>query len=249
MRRSRTAKLLTAAIVAAGLLALPAPALAQRCTLGYDIGLNNDRSPSLCSFFKLPSGQAGLPLTSGPDGRVGFFVRGGGGESHGITRAGDGTMWVAAGSHLVRITPSGGVTRISLPGGLPADGGIATDAGGRVWFASGGGRFGGAGSSVGRYDAASSGLQRFRLDGRALDVVRGPGDANVWASTATDSGRLNWITRLSTRSFGLAKPRQWSCAGQTTAACWFHIPSVPLGDLRLFHTHARPGGLTVGPDR
>ena len=43
--------------------------------LGYDIGLNQDRNPSLCSFFKLPAGQAGFPITAGPDGRVWFFVR------------------------------------------------------------------------------------------------------------------------------------------------------------------------------
>ena len=70
-----TAKLLLAAIVAVGLLAVPAPALAQKCTLGYDIGLDQDRNPSLCSFFTLPAGQAGFPITSGPDGRVWFFVR------------------------------------------------------------------------------------------------------------------------------------------------------------------------------
>ena len=75
MHRFRIPKTLIAAIVAAGLLAIPAPALAQKCTLGYDIGLNQDRNPSLCSFFKLPAGQAGFPITSGPDGRVWFFVR------------------------------------------------------------------------------------------------------------------------------------------------------------------------------
>jgi virginiamycin B lyase len=372
MRRSRTAKLLTAAIVAAGLLTLPAPALAQRCTLGYDIGLSQDRDPSLCSFFNLPAGQAGFPITSGPDGRVWFFVRdhgalyaakmttsgqverfqlpdgstpdaitagpdgglwyagdgrigrldtagnvtefpvdslratgiapgpdgalwvaagttvvrvtpqgevsviplvggnvvplpsltrtqnatashvigsyGNGGTTHGITAGGDGAMWIAAGSHLARVTPAGDVTSVSLPRSLPADGGITTAADGKIWFSAGGDRFDQAGSSVGRYDPAGGGVQSFGLSGRALDVVRGPGSANVWVSTASDSGRLNWITRLSTQAFGPAKPRQWSCAGQTAAACWFHIPAVPLGDQRLFNTHARPGGVTVGPD-
>ena len=171
-----------------------------------------------------------------------------GGESHGITAGRDGAMWIAAGSHLVRVTASGGVTRVSLPAGLPADGGIATATDGTLWFASGGERFAAAGSSVGRYDPAGGRLQRFGVSGRALDLVRGPGSANMWVSTASDSGRLNWITRMSTRSFGLAKPRGWSCAGQTAAACWFRIPAMPLGDQRLFNTHARPGGVTIGPD-
>ena len=372
MRRSRTAKLLTAAIVAAGLLTLPAPALAQRCTLGYDIGLSQDRDPSLCSFFTLPAGQAGFPITSGPDGRLWFFVRdhgalfaakmttsgqvdrfplpdgatpdaitagpdgalwyagdgrigrldtagnatefpvpelratgiapgpdgalwvaagtiavrvtpqgevsviplsggnvvplpsltrtqnaaashvigsfGNGGTTRGITAGRDGAMWIAAGSHLARVTPSGDVNSVSLPRSLPADGGITAAADGTIWFSAGGDRFGQAGSSVGRYDPAGGGVQSFGLSGRALDLVRGPGSANVWVSTASDSGRLNWITRLSTQAFGRAKPRQWSCAGQTDAACWFNIPAVPLGDQRLFNTHARPGGVTVGPD-
>jgi virginiamycin B lyase len=375
MRRPRTAKALIAAIVAAGLLTLPAPALAQKCTLGYDINLNQDRTPSLCSSFALPAGQAGFPITSGPDGRLWFFVRdhgalyagkmttGGqldkfplpagatpdaitagpdgalwyagdgrigrldtagnatefpvpalratgiapgpdgalwvaagtiavrvtpqgevsviplsgssqgsvvalpsltstlnatasrligaldsGGSSHGITAGRDGAMWIAAGSHLARVTPAGAVTRVSLPGNLPADGGITTAADGTVWFSAGGERFDEAGSSVGRYDPAGGGVQDFGLSGRALDLVRGPGSANVWVSTATDSGRMNWITRLSTQAFGPAKPRQWSCAGQTEAACWFRIPAVPLGDQRLFNTHARPGGVTIGAD-
>ena len=375
MHRSRTAKLLTAALVAAGLLSIPAPALAQRCTLGYDIGLSQDRDPSLCSFFNLPAGQAGFPITSGPDGRVWFFVRDhgalyaakmtmsgqidrvrlpdgstpdavtagpdgalwyagdgrigrldtagsvtefpvpalratgiapgpdgtlwvaagtiavrvtpqgavsviplsgsskgdvvplpsltstvnatasrvigaldSGGTSHGITAGRDGAMWIAAGSHLARVTPAGDVTSVSLPRSLPADGGITTAADGNIWFSAGGDRFDQAGSSVGRYDPAGGGVQSFGLSGRALDLVRGPGSANVWVSTASDSGRLNWITRLSTEAFGRAKPRQWSCAGQTSAACWFNIPAVPLGDQRLFNTHARPGGVTIGPD-
>jgi virginiamycin B lyase len=375
LRHPRIAKFLFAALVAVGLLAVPAPALAQKCTLGYDIGLNQDRNPSLCAFFSLPAGQAGFPITSGPDGRVWFFVRdhgalyaakmttggqvdrfrlpdgatpdaitagpdgalwyagdgrigrldtggnvtefpvpalratgiapgpdgalwvaadtvvvrvtpqgavsviplsgssqgdvvplpsltstpnatasrviaglGSGGQTNGITAGRDGAMWIAAGSHLARVTPAGDVTRVSLPGGLPADGGITTAADGTIWFSAGGARFDEAGSSVGRYDPAGGGTQGFRLSGRALDVVRGPGSSNVWVSTATDSGRLNWITRLSTQSFGRAKPRQWSCAGQSSAACWFNIPAVPLGDQRLFNTHARPGGVTIGPD-
>src|SRR5207248_9892363 len=149
---------------------------------------------------------------------------------------------------LVPVTPSGAVTRVGLPGNLPADGGITTAADGTIWFSAGGDRFGEAGSSVGRYDPAGGALRSFGLSGRALDLVRGPGSANVWVSTATDSGRLNWITRLSTASFGPAKPRQWSCAGQTTAACRFNIPAVPLGDQRLFNTHARPGCVPIGPD-
>ena len=345
MRGPRTAKLLIAAIAAAGLLTLPAPALAQRCTQGYDIGLDHDRNPSLCSFFKLPSGQAGFPITSGPDGRLWFFIRDGGlfaakmttggridrfrlpdgatpraitaspdgalwyagdgrigrlepggavtesvvrgltptgiaagpdgglwvaaasgvlrvmpqgdraiarfdggGQSHGIAAGADGAMWIAAGSHLVRISTSGAVSRVPLPARLPADGGIATAADGTVWFTSRGEKFRSAGSSAGRYDPARGGVQRFVLSGRALDLVRGPGSANMWVSTATDSGRMNWITRLSTRSFTTAKPRRWSCWGQSAAACWFHIPPVPLGDQRLFDTHARPGGVTIGPD-
>jgi virginiamycin B lyase len=375
VRHPRTSKLLIAAIGAAGLLTLPAPALAQRCTLGYDEGLSQDRNPALCSFFKLPAGQAGFPITSGPDGRVWFFVRdngalyaakmttsgqidrfrlpdgstpnaittgpdgalwyagdgrigrldtagnvtefpvpslqatgiaagpdgalwvaagttavrltpqgavsviplsesgqgnvvplpsltsttnatasrviGGlntGATSHGITAGRDGAMWIAADSHLARITPAGDVSSVSLPRDLPADGGITPAADGTIWFSSSGARFGQAGSSVGRYAPGGGGVQSFGLSGRALDIVRGPGNANVWVSTATDSGRSNWITRLSTQSFGRAKPRQWSCAGQTGAACWFNMPAIPLGDKRLFNTHAPPGGVTIGPD-
>src|SRR3954451_19483945 len=103
MRRSRTAKLLTAAIVAAGLLALPTPALAQRCTLGYDIGLSQDRDPSLCSFFNLPAGQAGFPITSGPDGRVWFFV-----SDHGALYA-------------AKMTTRGQIDRYRLPDGSTPD--------------------------------------------------------------------------------------------------------------------------------
>jgi virginiamycin B lyase len=371
--RTRTATILIAALAAVAAIALPAPAHAQVCTLGYDSNLNVDRAPSLCSFYSLSGAQAGFPITSGPDGRLWFFVRdhgalyaakmttggqldrfalpagttpnaitagpdgalwyagdgrigrldtGGnvtefpvpalratgiapgpdgalwvaagstavrvtpqgdvsvvpldgparivpagslsrainaaastvigtydrGGESHGITAGRDGAMWIAAGSRLARVSSSGEVTRVPLPGRLPADGGITTAADGTIWFSSGGARFGGAGSAAGRYEPSSGSLRSFDLDGRAVDIVRGPGSANVWISTATDSGRMNWIARLSTQSFSTAKPRQWSCAGQTPAACWFHIPATPLGDKRLFNTHARPGGVTVGPD-
>src|SRR5207247_4009393 len=49
-------------------------------------------------------------------------VLGSGAESHGITAGRDGAMWIAAGSHLARVTPAGEVSRVSLPGNLPADG-------------------------------------------------------------------------------------------------------------------------------
>jgi streptogramin lyase len=366
VRRLRTAKLLAAAVVAAGLLSLPAPALGQSCTLGYDTNLNYDRKPSPCSFFSLSGAQAAFPITAGPDGRLWFFVHehgalyaakmttggqvdrfplpagstpdaitagpdgalwyagdgrigrldtaggvtefpvpalratgiaagpdgalwvaagtvvvrvtpqgavsvipldgspegtvvplpslspalnatasrviGGldrGATSYGITAGGDGAMWIAAGSHLARVTGSGDVRRIAT-GSLSATGGITTAADGTIWFAADG--------RVGRYDPASGGLRGFGVTGHAVDIVRGPGNANVWVSTATTSGRLNWITRMSTRDFSSARPRGWSCAGQSRIVCWYHIRPLPMGDARLFTTHGSPGGVAVGPD-
>lgn len=362
----RTAKLLAAAVVAAGALSLPAPAMAQNCTLGYDITLNHDRKPSLCWFYSLSGAQAGYPITAGPDGRLWFFVHdhgalyaakmttggqverfavppgatpdaitagpdgalwyagdgrigrldtaGGvtefpvpalrasaiaagpdgalwvaagtvvvrvtpqgavsviplagspqgtilplpsltsalnatasrvigsldrGGTTYGITAGADGAMWIAAGSGLFRVTGAGDVTRVGT-GGLPATGGLTTAADGTIWFAADG--------RVGRYDPASGALRGFGITGHAVDIVRGPGSANVWVSTATTSGRLNWITRMSTRDFSSAKPRGWSCAGQSRIVCWHNIPPVPMGDARLFNTHGSPGGVAVGPD-
>lgn len=377
-------RLLLAAAAAAALLGAGAGAAsAQVCTLGFDSNLDIDRAPSLCAYFNVPSGQAGFPITAGPDGRLWFFTTNGGTlsaakmttsgqvdrfplppgstpnaitagpdgalwyagdgrigrldpngggteypvpalratgivagpdgalwvsagatavrvtpqgavsviplagggssggstgggvvqlpglsnllttanaqvsrvigglapgmDSHGITVGPDGGLWIASGSALTRVDPSGSVRRVPLPGNLPADGGIVTASDGTLWFSSAGPQFSGAGSAVGRYDPGSGSVQRLGITGRALDIVRGPGSANVWVSTATDSGRANWITRMSTRSFGSERP--FGCRGQNPAACWFRIQNVPLGDVRYFNTHdRRPGGITVGPD-
>src|SRR5205085_11983891 len=97
----------------------------------------------------------------------------------------------AGGARFIRVTARVAVTGVARPGTLPADGGITPAAVGGVGLPAGGARFGEAGSAVGRYDPAGGGVRSFGLSGRALDVVRGPGSANIWVSTATDSGRLN----------------------------------------------------------
>src|SRR5256714_3220180 len=162
MRRSRTAKLLTAAIVAAGLLALPAPALAQRCTLGYDIGLSQDRDPSLCSFFNLPAGQAGFPIPSGPDGGVWFFV-----TDHGALYA-------------AKMTTHGQIDRFPLPDGATPDA-ITAGPDGALWYA-GDGR-------IGRLDTAGN-VTEFPVPAlRATGIAPGP-DGTLWVAAGTIAVRV-----------------------------------------------------------
>src|SRR5207244_3951054 len=136
--------------------------------------------------FRLPDGATPDAITAGPDGalwyagdgRIGRLDTGGNVTEFPVPalRA-TGIAPGPAGAHLARGAPAGDVTRVSLPGGLPADGGITTAADGTIWFSAGGARFDEAGSSVGRYDPAGGGTQGFRLSGRALDVVRGPGSS------------------------------------------------------------------------
>lgn len=369
MRLSAT-KLLLPAILALAGLAWPASAPAQRCTQGYDIGLKEDRNPSLCSFFALPGGEAGRPITAGPDGALWFFVSDHGafvskmttsgqtqrfampagpmpnaltagpdgnvwyagdgrigrvtsggqvteypipalhatgivagpdgalwvaggslvvrvtpqggvsivplvgipsvaggsllalpplgtllaganqlvnqlagsvrGESHGIAVGGDGALWIAGGPSLARVTRDGHVSRVPVPGDLPADGGITAAADGSLWYSSS------PAAAVGRVDLGGQ-VARYGLQGHPVDLVRGPGSANLWISTQ-NAGGGSWITRMATRSFGPSRPSGWGCGDQNPAACWFRIQTVPTGDTRLFNAHGTPGGVTVGPD-
>ena len=149
-----------------------------------------------------------------------------------------------------RVTPSGDVTRVSLPG-EPARRRRHHHGRRRDDLVLGRGRSlrRRRAPRSGRYDPAGGGDAGLRRSAGARSTSCAARAARTCGCRPRrDSGRLNWITRLSTRSFGPAKPRQWSCAGQTAAACWFRIPAVPLGDQRLFNTHARPGGVTIGPD-
>ena len=335
----RSIKRLLLPVVALGLLALawPGAAAAQRCTQGYDIGLKEDRNPSLCSFFPVPGGDAGHPIASGPDGNLWFFGSDGGlyaarmttsgqaqrfampagsmpraiaagpdgnlwyagdgrigrlttggqvtefpvnglratgiaagpdgalwapagsvvaritpqgavslhplptAESHGIAVGGDGALWIAGGQSLARVTPDGRAGRVALPGGLPADGGIAAAADGSVWYTSS------PAGATGRVEPGTGQVSLHGVVGRPVDLVRGPGSANMWVSTPNDGGG-SWIARVATRSFGSARPGGWSCGSQNRAACWFRIQTVSLGDKRLFNTHGTPGGITVGAD-
>ena len=336
--RSSPVKLLLASLLAVAGLAWPSSAAGQRCTQGYDIGLREDREPSLCSFFTLPAGEAGHPIAAGRDGAMWFFVDDNGlfaarmspsggqtqrfamppgsmphaltagpdgnlwyagdgrigrltpagqvsefpipapratgivagpdgalwvaagslvlrvtpqgamspiaaasAQSHGIAVGGDGALWVAGGPSLTRVSTDGRATRVPLPGNLPADGGITAAADGSLWYSSA------AATAVSRVEPGSGQVRRFAVIGRPVDLVRGPGSANLWISTQNDFGG-SWITRMATRSFGPSRPRGWSCRGQNPAACWFRISNVPLGDVRRFNAHGTPRGVTVGPD-
>jgi len=162
------------------------------------------------------------------------------GESHGIAVGGDGALWIAGGSTLTRVTTDGHASRVGVPGDLPADGGITAAADGSLWYSSS------PAAAVGRVDAGGQ-VTRFGVTGRPVDLVRGPGSANLWISTQNDGGG-SWVTRMATQSFGPSRPSGWGCAQQNPAACWFRIQTVPTGDTRLFNTHGTPGGVTVGPD-
>lgn len=145
---------LLAILVFAG-LAWPGTAAAQRCTQGYDIGLKEDRNPSLCSFFSLPAGEAGRPIAAGPDGALWFFVSDHGLHAAKMTTSGqtqsfpmpagampnalapgpDGNVWYAGDGRIGRVTSDGQVTEFPVPA-LHATG-IVAGPDGALWVAGG----------------------------------------------------------------------------------------------------------------
>ncbi|MDQ6749560.1 MAG: hypothetical protein M3Z33_02210, partial [Actinomycetota bacterium] len=152
MRLSPNKLLLIAVLALAGLV-WPGTAAAQRCTQGYDIGLKEDRNPSLCSFFPLPGGEAGRPITAGPDGALWFFV-----SDHGLS--------------VERMSTSGQTQRFAMPAG-PMPTALTAGPDGNVWYA-GDGRIGRivAGGQVTEFPVPAL---------RATGIVAGP-DGALWVA-------------------------------------------------------------------
>lgn len=193
---------------------LPAPASAQRCTVGVDISPGEDRLPSACTRFELPAGlRADGPVAPGPGAGVTAFASNGVSEEavrigpdgslsrvtlpsvgrvSGAARGADGATWFTAGTVIGRIGVDGAV--VTYPVGVALDGGIASGPDGAVWFT--------AGTAIGRISTAG------QVSGHPLPagvrtaggIVTGP-DGALWFSAGPAIGRMG--TDGAVRTYGL----------------------------------------------
>ena len=191
---------------------------------GYDVGLREDRMPSLCSFFTLPAGEAGHPIAAGPDGALWFFVADNGVFStrmtpsdgkmqrfpmppgpmpKALTAGPDGNLWYAGDGRVGRLTPAGQVSEFPAAGLRTT--GIVTGPDGALWAA--------AGSVVLRLTPQGAMSTTPAASGESHGIAVG-GDGAVWVAGGSS------LTRVTTdgRASRIAIPANLPADGGITAA-------------------------------
>ena len=180
--------------------------------------------------FSIPSGTPAVGIIAGPDGNIWFLEPG---------RAG-------------RVTPTGTITEIGLPGHPKS---IAAGPDGNVWFAA---------EFFGRINTTTlgiSGLAGVGLGKIVTSMAAGPDGAMWFTVTNNTSGPIGRISTTGTRSF-FTLPESMQSAESITAGpdgnLWFSDPVVgAVGRLTvvgvvtefLTPSASTPKGISAGPDR